>query len=147
MKWPPCSDATRRSTSSRPAPGTAGCRPTSWAPLATGRRRSTERSGFTWWNDPPPRGRRNRPCSAPALAEYLNRIGIELQPGWRVEINLSACEWMREAAQRLRRGFIIVIDYGHEALELYSASHSSGTLTAFHRHRSAGPESPGLPSW
>jgi len=87
------------------------------------------------------------PPSTPALAEYLNRIGIELQPGWRVEINLCACEWMREAAQRLRRGFIIVIDYGHEALELYSASHSSGTLTAFHRHRSAGPESPGLPSW
>ena len=87
------------------------------------------------------------PPSTPALAEYLNRIGIALQPGWRVEINLRACEWMREAAQRLRRGFIIVIDYGHEALELYSASHSSGTLTAFHRHRSAGPESPGLPSW
>ena len=36
-----------------------------------------------------------------------------LEPGWRVEINLRAVEWMRAAARRLTRGFIIVIDYGH----------------------------------
>ena len=86
------------------------------------------------------------PLSTPALAEYLARAGVELEPGWRAEINLRAVEWVRDAARRLRRGFIILIDYGHEARELYSASHSAGTLTAFSRHRSAGPESP-LPAW
>jgi len=87
------------------------------------------------------------PPSTPALHEYLNRLGVQLQPGWRVEINLRALQWLREAGRRLRRGFIIVIDYGHEARELYSASHSSGTLTTFSRHRSAGPENAGTPSW
>jgi SAM-dependent MidA family methyltransferase len=86
------------------------------------------------------------PPSTPALADYLGRIGVELEPGWRAEINLCASEWIRAAARRLRRGFIILIDYGHEARELYSASHSSGTLTTFRRHQSAGAESMG-PSW
>ena len=58
---------------------------------------------------------REGPLSTPALAEYLRRLDITLEPGWRVEINLRAVDWIREAAQRLRRGFIILIDYGHEA--------------------------------
>src|SRR6185436_10701164 len=83
---------------------------------------------------------REGPLSTPALTDYLAHLKIRLEPGWRVEINLRATEWIRDAARRLRRGFIVIIDYGHEARELYSPSHSAGTLTTFHRHRSAGPE-------
>jgi SAM-dependent MidA family methyltransferase len=79
--------------------------------------------------------------STPALSDYLARLGVSLEPGWRAEINLRAVDWIRGAAQRLRRGFIILIDYGHEAHDLYSASHSAGTLTTFARHLSHGPES------
>jgi SAM-dependent MidA family methyltransferase len=87
------------------------------------------------------------PVSTLALHEYLERLGVELQPGWRIEINLRAVQWVQEAARRLRRGFIIVIDYGHEARELYSPTHAAGTLTTFSRHQSTGPESPGVPAW
>jgi SAM-dependent MidA family methyltransferase len=66
--------------------------------------------------------------------EYLTRLGVALEPGWRVEINLRAVDWVREAARRLRRGFLVLIDYGHPARELYSASHSAGTLTSFAGH-------------
>jgi SAM-dependent MidA family methyltransferase len=85
------------------------------------------------------------PLSTPELTAYLDRLGVALEPGWRVEINLRAIDWIRDAARRLRRGFIVLIDYGHEARELYSAGHSSGTLTTFARHRSAGPEQPPVP--
>jgi SAM-dependent MidA family methyltransferase len=86
--------------------------------------------------------------STAALDEYLARLGVRLEPGWRVEINLRAVEWMRDAARRLRRGFIILIDYGHEARELYSPTHAAGTLTTFSGHRSEGPEaSLDTPSW
>jgi len=86
--------------------------------------------------------------STPALAEYLVRLGVELQPGWRVEISLRAVEWIRNAARRLRHGFIILIDYGHDARELYSPSHAAGTLTTFHGHRSVGSESSAAtPAW
>ena len=86
------------------------------------------------------------PPSTPALAEYLERAGVRLEPGWRVEVNLRAIEWIRDAARRLTRGFIILVDYGHEARELYSPSHASGTLTTFTRHHSDGPET-AAPAW
>ena len=38
---------------------------------------------------------------------------------------------------------MILIDYGHAASELYSASHAAGTLTTFSRHTMAGPEHSG----
>jgi SAM-dependent MidA family methyltransferase len=85
------------------------------------------------------------PPSTPALAAYLDRLGITLERGWRVEINLRAVEWIRDAARRLRRGFMIVIDYGHDARDLYSAAHAGGTLTTFADHRSSGPERDAAP--
>jgi len=88
------------------------------------------------------------PPSTPALAEYLARLNVALEPGWRVEINLRAVDWMRSAVRSLRRGFIILIDYGHLARELYSVTHATGTLTTFSRHTMAGPERPiEQPAW
>ena len=81
------------------------------------------------------------PPSTPALADHLTRFGVVLEPGWRAEIGLRAVEWVREAAHRLRRGFIVLIDYGHDARALYSATHATGTLAAFSRHTMTGPDS------
>jgi SAM-dependent MidA family methyltransferase len=86
------------------------------------------------------------PLSTPALKEYIDRLGLTLEPGWRVEINLRAVDWIRDAAQRLARGFIILIDYGHEARDLYSASHAQGTLTTFSAHRADAAHG-SLPAW
>jgi SAM-dependent MidA family methyltransferase len=75
--------------------------------------------------------------STPELGNYLNRAGVRLETGWRAEINLQAVEWVRRAARALHRGFLILIDYGHEAAELYSATHAAGTLATFRRHVSS----------
>ncbi len=83
---------------------------------------------------------REGPPSTPALAAYLERAGVTLEPGWRAEIGLRTVAWVREAARRLQRGFLIFIDYGHPARELYSVTHASGTLTTFAGHAAAGPE-------
>jgi SAM-dependent MidA family methyltransferase len=91
---------------------------------------------------------REGPLSTPAIEEYLARLDLDLEPGWRAEVNLRALEWVRDAASRLRRGFIILIDYGHEARDLYSVSHAAGTLTTYARHTAAGPESnTSIPPW
>jgi len=68
------------------------------------------------------------------LGSYLADAGVTLEPGTRGEINLRAIEWVADAAARLRRGFLVLVDYGHEADELYSAAHARGTLATFHRH-------------
>jgi SAM-dependent MidA family methyltransferase len=50
--------------------------------------------------------------------------------------------------QRLGRGYLILIDYGHPAAELYSGSHAGGTLTTFSQHAMAGPEASAVtPAW
>ena len=78
----------------------------------------------------------------------MARLNVVLEPGWRVEINLRAVDWIRAAVRNLRRGFIILIDYGHPARELYSVTHAAGTLTTFSRHTMAGPERAGdRPAW
>ena len=74
--------------------------------------------------------------STPELERYLAAAGAQLEPGWRAEINLEAPAWIRQAARSLQRGFLMLLDYGHEAAALYSASHSAGTLTTFQHHTS-----------
>jgi SAM-dependent MidA family methyltransferase len=88
---------------------------------------------------------RDGPPSTPALAAYLERAGVRLESGWRAEINLRAVEWVREAARRLVHGFLILIDYGHEAVELYSSTHSAGTRASHSRHVSGTADS--RPAW
>jgi SAM-dependent MidA family methyltransferase len=77
------------------------------------------------------------PPSTQALNDYLNRAGVQLEPGWRAEINLQAVQWLQRAARALHRGFLILFDYGHEAAELYSGTHAAGTLATFRRHVSS----------
>lgn len=86
--------------------------------------------------------------STPELGAYLSQLDVELEPGWRAEINLRACAWVSDAGRRLTRGFLVLIDYGHPAAALYSASHAEGTLTSFQRHTSAAsPSGSRTPSW
>lgn len=91
------------------------------------------------------------PPSSPALGRRLERLGVTPEPGWRGEINLAATDWVRTAARRLARGFILLIDYGHPARALYAGRHAAGTLTSFQRHvvdtARAGPERPDGPAW
>jgi len=75
--------------------------------------------------------------SAPALAEYLTEQGITLQEGQLAEVNLEACAWIAEMGARLGCGFVLTIDYGHEAQELYNERHMRGTLLAYEKHRAS----------
>jgi SAM-dependent MidA family methyltransferase len=76
-----------------------------------------------------------RPPSSSALEEYFSEQRISLQKEQQAEVSLAACRWIVEAGERLRRGFVVTIDYGHEASELYNERHMRGTLLAYKRHR------------
>ena len=58
---------------------------------------------------------REGPPSSPRLAEYLGSVGARLEPGWFAEVNLAAADWIRRAGRCLERGFLVIIDYGHDA--------------------------------
>jgi SAM-dependent MidA family methyltransferase len=74
------------------------------------------------------------PPSTDALERHLQTLGARVEPGCRAEVNLAALAWVARACRSLDRGFLLIIDYGHEAAELYSATHAPGTLTTFQGH-------------
>lgn len=73
--------------------------------------------------------------STPALVEYLQQLGIKLYPGKQAEINLAAAGWLLSVATALQQGFVITIDYGYLAEELFSPHRKRGTLLCYHRHQ------------
>ena len=75
-----------------------------------------------------------REPSTPKLQEYFREQGIALQEGWQSEACLEACQWIENAGRALERGFLMTIDYGHEASALYDERHNRGTLLAYRDH-------------
>lgn len=69
-----------------------------------------------------------------ALSDYLEWVGVELAEGNRAEINLVAPSWLRSVARLLQRGFVLTIDYGYLASELYAPWRTSGTLMCYYQH-------------
>jgi len=77
------------------------------------------------------------PLSTSALAEYFEAQRIELREGQQAEVGFEACEWIANVGRRLGRGFVLTVDYGHEAAELYNERHLRGTLLAYQQHRAS----------
>ena len=73
--------------------------------------------------------------STPALAARLEEVGITLAEGQTAEINLDLDAWAASVAASLSAGFVLTIDYGQSAAELYSPElRPRGTLTTYYRH-------------
>ena len=69
------------------------------------------------------------------LSNYFAWLGHEPFEGTRAEANLLAPEWMRKVGERMTKGFVMTIDYGYPAEELYAPHRRSGTLMCYHRHQ------------
>jgi SAM-dependent MidA family methyltransferase len=74
--------------------------------------------------------------AAPALAERLTAEGVDLVDGQTAEICLALDDWIAVAVAPLRRGVLLLIDYGAPATELYDpVRRRDGTLRAYVRHQ------------
>lgn len=74
------------------------------------------------------------PLSTDEIARSLDREAVKLDEGYRTEVNLGIGPWMEAVAASLERGFVLTIDYGYEAAELYSPERREGTLVTYHHH-------------
>jgi SAM-dependent MidA family methyltransferase len=73
--------------------------------------------------------------STPELSAQLAAEGVALRQGQRAEVCLEAPRWVARVAGQLRDGgVLLVIDYGHEADELYGPRRMAGTLLTYRRH-------------
>jgi SAM-dependent MidA family methyltransferase len=75
-------------------------------------------------------------ASTELLADYFAQSRIQLAEGRAVEVNLEIGDWIRKVSGRIRTGYLITVDYGADAEELYSSpGREQGTLRGFHEHR------------
>ena len=72
--------------------------------------------------------------STPALAERLDRLNVTLSEGYRTEVSLAPEAWLREAFAAVERGYLLLVDYGHEAAAYYDESRRAGTLRCYSGH-------------
>jgi SAM-dependent MidA family methyltransferase len=75
------------------------------------------------------------PVSTCAISEYFAAQDITLCEGQHAEAGLEACDWISEIGRRLERGYVLTIDYGHAASDLFDERHMRGTLLAYQSHR------------
>ncbi len=68
------------------------------------------------------------------LSAWFDLRAVALPAGRIAEVNLAMLDWLAEIGRDLERGFVLVLDYGASAAELYGADHperANGTLRAF----------------
>jgi SAM-dependent MidA family methyltransferase len=75
--------------------------------------------------------------SDPMIEDYLQSMGITLREGQKAEVNLNASDWMEKVERCLKKGFVLTIDYGYPAEELYAPYRREGTLLCYHRHQTS----------
>ncbi|HLF71397.1 MAG TPA: SAM-dependent methyltransferase [Dehalococcoidia bacterium] len=72
----------------------------------------------------------------PELIEHFEALGLLPGEGCEAEVILEASTWTQRAARALRRGYLLTLDYGYEAPDLYAPWRKRGTLLTFYRHTS-----------
>lgn len=75
--------------------------------------------------------------SDPRIASYFESMDVALQEGQRAEVNLKALDWMEKVSHCLKKGFVLTIDYGYLAEELYGPHRREGTLLCYTQHRTS----------
>ena len=78
--------------------------------------------------------------STEKLTQYFERVGVDLSQqqypeGYRTEVNLQALDWLETVATKLKRGYVLTIDYGYSAEKYYLPSRNQGTLQCYYQHR------------
>lgn len=72
--------------------------------------------------------------SSNKLKQYLTEQGIEIEEGQKIEVNLEALKWIHTVYGSLKSGYVITVDYGHEAGQLYSQRFFQGALICYYKH-------------
>lgn len=72
------------------------------------------------------------------MIDYFKFIGIDFRTGYaegyRTEVNLAALDWLAQIESKLKRGYLLTIDYGHTAQRYYSPARKEGTLQCYYQH-------------
>jgi SAM-dependent MidA family methyltransferase len=71
---------------------------------------------------------------APTLASGIERLP-QRAAGTISELRPAACHWVHVLAERLNRGFVLIIDYGFARQQLLAPHRTNGTFCCYRAHR------------
>ncbi len=74
------------------------------------------------------------PLADPEVSAYIERHRFAPQPGESIEFHPGISGWVRELSQTLTHGFVMIIDYGYPADELFRDHRRQGTLKGYYQH-------------
>ena len=78
--------------------------------------------------------------STQKLEEYFKLIKIDFTSdrypdGYQTEVNIAASDWLTTVAKKLKKGYLLTIDYGYPAEKYYHPQRYQGTLKCYYQHR------------
>ncbi|MDH5302045.1 MAG: SAM-dependent methyltransferase [Gammaproteobacteria bacterium] len=91
----------------------------------------TENNGQFDWLEAEPSSDELRSAIDEVFAQYRGQIS----DGYTSEINLQMRPWLRELASKIKKGAIVLVDYGYVRREFFQAERFEGTLMAHFKHR------------
>lgn len=78
--------------------------------------------------------------STSELVDYFKLVEIDIAnknypENYRTEVNLAALDWLKIVNNRLKKGYLLTIDYGYPAAKYYHPQRDRGTLQCYYQHR------------
>lgn len=74
------------------------------------------------------------PLSNSRLSEIYLENAVEISDEQIIELSPEIDDWLILVGEKLQKGYVITVDYGLEASDLYGPQRREGTLRAFSRH-------------
>jgi SAM-dependent MidA family methyltransferase len=75
------------------------------------------------------------PALSARCLEYFRTYGVQLSEGQIAEVCFEIEDWLALVAQQMETGYLVTVDYGATATDLYSSlERLGGTLRGFQRH-------------
>ncbi len=71
---------------------------------------------------------------SPGVAERLELLGVTLGEGHRAEVCLGIDAWIASVGSAIDSGYLLLIDYGHEANAYYDETRFQGLLRTYYKH-------------
>lgn len=71
----------------------------------------------------------------PASEQQLLAMDLDLEPGFRSEFIPHLSAWMASVVQPLRKGVVLMVDYGYNRKTYYHPQRDRGTLVCHRRHQ------------
>jgi SAM-dependent MidA family methyltransferase len=77
------------------------------------------------------------PIADASIAAIVGRHRLGGEQGQTIEVGKAALDWIRWLGGAMRKGFVLLADYGDVSAELYAPYRMSGTLLTYQNHTAA----------